>query len=508
MITSTIALATLLTLHPASQSDLRQEPPAPPVPPATLAAPVLAARAAPAAPVSFQVAVPAPAPASAALALPAPPAPVAPATYAVHAPHPLPPAAWVPQDPADSLWRAARRAINDGQYARAADLYFRLHQDARFRASEYRGQAYYWEAFARSRVGGRAELQRARAALEAMRTRHAEDWRAQRDAPALLARVNSELAQRGDARAAEEVQARGAAVARAGCDDAGMAVKVEAINALLQMDAAQAMPILEQVMKKRDACSAELRRKAVFLIAQKKTDRTEDVLLDAVRDDPDAEVRQQAVFWLSQVNTERSLAAIEQVLGSTRDAKLQEQAIFALSQHRSARATEALRNYALRDDLPTELRKKAIFWIGQRPGGQNVAFLKEIYPRLQPELKENIIFSIGQQGDESAAQWLLDLALNEREDLELRKHALFWVSQRRGVDVARLGQLYARMPSTEMKEQVIFVLSQRRDAAAVDRLMEIAKTEKDPSLRKRAIFWLGQSRDPRAARFLLDIINQ
>ena len=60
-----------------------------------------------------------------------------------------------------------------------------------------------------------------------------------------------------------------------------------------------------------------------------------------------------------------------------------------------------------------------------------------------------------------------------------------------------------------MKEQVIFVLSQRNNQqAAVDKLFDIAKNDKDPELRKKAIFWLGQSRDPRVQQFLLDLINR
>jgi len=62
---------------------------------------------------------------------------------------------------------------------------------------------------------------------------------------------------------------------------------------------------------------------------------------------------------------------------------------------------------------------------------------------------------------------------------------------------------------TEMREQIIFVLSQRQsDKAAIDKMFDIAKNEKDPELRKKAIFWLGQSRDPRVQQFLMDLINR
>ena len=64
------------------------------------------------------------------------------------------------------------------------------------------------------------------------------------------------------------------------------------------------------------------------------------------------------------------------------------------------------------------------------------------------------------------------------------------------------------MTDAEIKEQLIFVFSQKRDAKALDKLMSIAKSDKDKELRSKAVFWLGQSRDPRAAKFLEDLISK
>ncbi|HXG71898.1 MAG TPA: hypothetical protein VNJ04_14920, partial [Gemmatimonadaceae bacterium] len=95
-----------------------------------------------------------------------------------------------------------------------------------------------------------------------------------------------------------------------------------------------------------------------------------------------------------------------------------------------------------------------------------------------------------------------------RENEELRKKALFWAGQS-GVEIAELVRLYDRMESGEMKDQLIFVYSQRsRETAAVDKLFAIARTDRDAERRKKAIFWLGQSRDPRVQQFLLDLINK
>jgi hypothetical protein len=57
-----------------------------------------------------------------------------------------------------------------------------------------------------------------------------------------------------------------------------------------------------------------------------------------------------------------------------------------------------------------------------------------------------------------------------------------------------------------MKEQLIFVLSQKHDRAAVDKLVDIVEKEKDTELRKRALFWLSQSNDPRAAELINRIL--
>jgi HEAT repeat protein len=97
--------------------------------------------------------------------------------------------------------------------------------------------------------------------------------------------------------------------------------------------------------------------------------------------------------------------------------------------------------------------------------------------------------------------------VNTSNAVEVRKQALFWAGQNKSVDVARLGAIYDKGSDQEFREQVIFVLSQRsRDPAAIDKLIDIAKTEKNRDLREKAIFWLGQSRDPKALKALSEIV--
>jgi HEAT repeat protein len=283
--------------------------------------------------------------------------------------------------------------------------------------------------------------------------------------------------------------------------------RIAALNALLQMDADRAMPILQKVLARRDACSVALRRKAVFLVSQKRTDQTANILMNVARSDPDQEVREQAVFWLSQVPGSTGL--LEEILKGNSDENIKEKALFSLSQQNEPRAQQSLRDFAARESENGDLREKAIFWLGQRRSTENTEFLRNLYSRLTNEdLKEKILFSLSQQRGAGNEQWLMNIAVNPKEDIELRKKALFWAGQS-GVAISEMSKLYDRMNDTEMKEQIIFVLSQRQhDPAAMDKMFDIAKNEKDAELRKKAIFWLGQSRDPRVQQFLIDLINK
>jgi HEAT repeat protein len=414
------------------------------------------------------------------------------------------------QDPTDSLWRAARQALNRGDYASAANLYGDL---ARLYPSAARaGDALYWSAFA---LYKNADLDRARSLLVTEQQRYPRAA-TRRDAEALLARVQAALAKQGDEEAGRwlsqhaQPSADTGRAPGAGClsEDEDDDLRVAALNGLLQMDAVNAVPILRKVLARRDACSEVLRRKAVFLVSQKRTAETEDILLDAAQHDPSSEVRQQAVFWLSQVPTDRSVSMLDSILRTTDDDEIREKAIFALSQQHSPRAGQILRAFAERADAPSQAREKAIFWLGQQHSAENAAFLRSLYAKLADgELKEKVIFSLSQMGEAENGRWLMDIALNEREPIEMRKKALFWAGQT-GADLGQLAELYDRIQNTEMKEQLIFVYSQRHESAALDALIKIAKTEQNRELRKKAIFWLGQSHDPRAAQVLLEIINQ
>ena len=228
------------------------------------------------------------------------------------------------------------------------------------------------------------------------------------------------------------------------CGDGDMDTRLAALNALITMDTDKAMPILIGVLERRDECSVELRRKAVFLVSQHETDETGTLLLDAARTDPDLEVREQAIFWLGQEGTREDVEFLMDLYGDLEDS----------------------------------------------------------------ELKKKVIFSVSQASHSAGGEWLMELARDEDEAVEFRKNALFWAGQEGEVAASELRDLYEEARDFDLREHVIFVLSLHDGPDATTELIAIARSESDSELRDKALFWLGESNDPRAAGFLADLINR
>jgi HEAT repeat protein/TolA-binding protein len=435
----------------------------------------------------------------------------------------MPPAlpATLQRDPADSVYRLARRALERDELDRAATLFAEIR--ARYGKSSYAADAGYWEAFARYRAGGTANLAAARDALQRQIDRYPKAATTS-DARSLLARVSGQLARRGDAPSAEAVVESAERLAAlsplertvnvnvaerespAECELPNAEERIEALNALMQVDADRAVPILTRVLDRRDPCTVGLRRKAVFLVSQKRRPGVEDVLLKSVKTDPDRQVREQAVFWLSQVGTERAVDVLGDLIDDAGDVGIQKKAVFALSQLRLPAASEKLYSYATRRTLSAEVRADAIQWLGMSEGGG--AKVRKLWPSLDDlQLKEKALFAASQSRDAENSNWLLEVAADDRESVAVRKKALFWAGQSQQISLDALQRFYTKANDRELKMQYAFVLGQRQEPQAVDRLMAMAKSDSDREVRKKAIFWLSQSKDPRVAKFLEDLIG-
>ncbi|HEY8469694.1 MAG TPA: HEAT repeat domain-containing protein [Longimicrobiales bacterium] len=468
------------------------------------------------------------------------------------------PPAWALQDPADSLYRAAREALSRDEYRRAAELFHEI--PIRYPSSTYAGDALYWEAFARYRLGTEDDL---RLAMQALQRQAAGYPRAatRGDAQTLMVRINGALAQRGDAAAAEavarkaaeemaerqrEIQQRVAEAIREAqeaareaqreaeeaareaqrealastmirgrrgetrdpscSEDPQREVRIVALNALAQLDAESALPILKQVLERKDPCSADLRRNALLVLSRTESPEAEAILVKAARDDPDPSVRERAVRSLANVETETAVAALGEILWSSTELEVQRAALSALHRQESEQAGRILREFAQRDDIQPELREDAIRSIGRRGTVEDAEFLRQLFHSSGPEAKVWIVSALGDMEIEGNERWLLDIARNGAEPLEVRARAVYEAGTN-GAPIEELVALYDAMPEKELRSRLISVYARRREAAAVDKLIDIARRETDIELRTRAITALARSGDPRVAQVLQEIIG-
>lgn len=113
---------------------------------------------------------------------------------------------------------------------------------------------------------------------------------------------------------------------------------------------------------------------------------------------------------------------------------------------------------------------------------------------------------------DSAVVWptLLKIARDTRIAEETRRQAVFWLGQAAGEAAARgLDSLVGDGRSDgdlEVRKHAVFALSQRPADEGVPVLIRIARTNRHPELRRMALFWLGQSEDPRALSLFEELL--
>lgn len=103
---------------------------------------------------------------------------------------------------------------------------------------------------------------------------------------------------------------------------------------------------------------------------------------------------------------------------------------------------------------------------------------------------------------------LIKIAKNPSYSTDVRRSAVFWVGQAAAAAAtAGLVEVVGDAAlNQDVREAAVFALSQRPDDEGVPALLATARTDKDAKIRKSAIFWLGQSEDPRALAYFEEVL--
>jgi hypothetical protein len=121
-----------------------------------------------------------------------------------------------------------------------------------------------------------------------------------------------------------------------------------------------------------------VREHAAFALSQSHTSRVAPDLVKLGNTDRSSQVRAKAWFWLAHTGAPESEQAIGAALRKDSDHGVQEQAIFALSRLPGERAARALIAAAEDRALPREVRKKAVFWLSQSRSEAAQAYLEKV----------------------------------------------------------------------------------------------------------------------------------
>jgi hypothetical protein len=115
---------------------------------------------------------------------------------------------------------------------------------------------------------------------------------------------------------------------------------------------------------------------------------------------------------------------------------------------------------------------------------------------------------------DSATVWPQLLAIasdTARASRSARHDATFWVGRFAAAKLAGNGDDLAAADDGDDRDDsrsaAVFALSQLRGHAGVEPLLQVARTNRDPVVRRKALFWLGESGDPRAIALFREILR-
>ena len=467
----------------------------------------------------------------------------------------VPPIATGNADP-DSLYRAARQALNRGNYTEAVRLFAQLRTE--YPDSEYAADTFYWQAYAFYRSGGTREMRQAVALLDQQAELY-DDAATLREARALRTRISGRLASQGDlsasialyerlldqqrsqlvqgegqvtreelealqnqiavqqsrlaeARAHQEQQAR--SLIHGLSDECGTdewQVKMEALRALVNLDEDIARPILISTLDLRGECTEQMRRHAVLLLSQHRGEASAAALAESARNDPSPRVREAAITSLMSTRSSQAIPLLMETVRNESDPRVRQRALMVLGQYDSEATRTILMEIARDPDEDRTMRERAIMSIiYNRNSRPSTSELRALYGTLEYDvLRGHVLQAIAENGSDEDLAWILQQARDTNLDEGLRRRALVIGMQSNSIDLDTMVDLYTSLDSRDSRRFVITMLGQRagQDEAALDAMIEMARSEEDPQMKRQMIIHLTQVNSPKVADLLSELIG-
>ena len=148
--------------------------------------------------------------------------------------------------------------------------------------------------------------------------------------------------------------------------------------------------------------------------------------------------------------------------------------------------------------------------LGMVPAGEAADYLVSIAQGERGSMGEKAIMPATLADSANIWPALIKIARNDNLPRSTRTSSVFWLGQAAGDKAtANLKDLVIdNSVDREVRESAVFALSQRPREEGIPALIAVARTNKDPEIRKKALFWLGQSGDKRAIDLFEELLTR
>jgi Tetratricopeptide repeat len=398
------------------------------------------------------------------------------------------------------LYDEGREALDEGQYEQALKRFAELVQ----LNGPQTDAALYWKAYAENKRGMRDS---ALATLADLNKRFPQS-RWQKDATALAMEVRQSSGQKPNPDAQNDEE-----------------LKLLAIQGLMNSNPDRAIPLLEKVLN--GSASPREKSQALFVLAQSGSLQAMEILGRVASGQGNPELQRKAIEYLGIFGgagegveggiTGGVEGGISGGVGGGKHTRAEGQkenqllaSIYANSNDPSVKRA-VLKSYMLAGDRQSlfnaaknekneELKREAIKQLGL-VGGENE--LEQLYKSDNSlEIRREILQSFFLAGD---SQRLVQAAVSEPNP-ELRRAAIKNLGLVGNADASRaLGTIYAKETDRSLKEEVLNAYFLEGNATA---LVAIARSEKDPGLKKRAVEKLSLMDDKVATDYLMELLQK
>jgi len=369
----------------------------------------------------------------------------------------------------EGLYEQGTQALDEAAWDRAASAFSRVAEQKGRRADG----ALYWLAYARSKQGRGPEA--LRTLDELRRTYPQSRWVKEAEALELEVRQQAGQPVRPESVADEDL-------------------KLMALNGLLHSAPEEAIPLLEKFLNGKQ--SPKLQERALFVLCQSASPRAREIVLGIARGESQPQLRRAAIQSLGIFGGPESRKALADIYGATDEASVKKAVLQAfMTAGEKDRVLEAART-----EQDPELRQDAIHLLGAMGARDELWALYS--SDAAGGIKRAALQALGVAG---AHDRLLEVAKTER-DLDLRVDAIRALGMFGGPSRSDVVlEIYRAATEPRAREAALEALFIQGNANA---LIAIARTEKDPTLKKKAVSQLALMPSDEAKAYLLEILGQ